>query len=380
MLEAHPASATGDRGAERAAPSKPRDEALDATKGVLILLIVLGHNLVLMGLLPGLRWFLYNWHVYSFFLISALIPITSTKAGFMADRLVRYGVPFVIFSSVAWLVAGGWGTPVQKVGDWLLAIAIGSADLLDRASGARLYWFLPALLGLTLIRWLIARTRSWETPVLLGVATAGFLFSGFIPPAVSAYVPLGLPIALYILGPCIAFFYLYRLVADRDFIGKAIAAAVLLAVFSLCTYATYRNGTSLILASFDYYDLREFVPLALHATIPVMACGLLVVFLSLAPASRFLVWVGRNSLVIYLVHQFIYHALSLLLKRVWAALGIESDVLTGLALLLSTVVLSLAFAKAVLSSPLLRRWLTPRNLAEWRETLGLHRLASGQVV
>lgn len=345
-----------------------RREALDFTKGVLILLIVIGHNKVLMSQMPVLRDSLYNWHVYSFFLITAVSFANFHRPHFLRDRAVRYYVPFVVFFSLAWLAAGGYDEPLLKLRDWVLGVAIGSADMLDRASGARLYWFLPALLGLTLVRWALSRGGRWLTTA---VAAAGFLLAGLIPAEVARYLPLGIPIVLYVLGPTLAFGGFVTAVGRLPAWGVVVALGGTLAVFVGCTGLAFAQGSTLILASFRFFDVRDPISLFLHALLAISACGTVLLFGALLRRVRWIEWLGRASLLIYLTHQIAYTGAARLFgQALTEAAGAPA---TGIVLLAVTLGSSALVAAAIERIPRIRRILCPGSLDEWLRAVGLLR-------
>ena len=351
-----------------------RRDTLDCAKGILIFLIVVGHNHQLVDAFPSGRWFLYNWHVYSFFLISAFLPFRPHEPGFFLTRAVRYYVPFILFFTLVWASTGGWDQPLQKVLAWLSAVVIGSADFLGDASGARLYWFLPALLGLTAIRWTIAKTGGWERYLLPVVAVSGFLFSGLLPDRIEPFIPLGLPIALYAIGPCLVFgaFMTYALAGSRF---RLLTCGVLsVIVLALCTLIASLSPSTLVLAAFKYYDIRELHSLVVHALLAIAACSAVVLLLALSVRPALLAWLGRSSLLIYLSHQIFYSVLVRLLRRASPDVLREHEVAAGLVLVFATLVLSGAFAYCVTNIPRLRRFLTPRDLGDWLEGLGVRRV------
>ena len=73
----------------------------NGAKGILIALVVLGHNRVLSAASPELFSSLYNFHVGSFL----LLPFFAAGKGFgrswLADRAVRYLVPHLVFFAFA---------------------------------------------------------------------------------------------------------------------------------------------------------------------------------------------------------------------------------------------------------------------------------------
>lgn len=361
-------------------------KTLDLTKGLLILLIVLGHNTLITSAAPALRRFIYDWHVFAFLLITFVVPFRSSREGFLSTRMFRYFVPFAVFFTVSWvcnvILGGGWHHPGKALGDWALALVIGSAELLDRASGARLFWFLPALMGLVLLRWAINRTGALRGKVLATVSIAGFLFSGLLPKGLQTYFPLGLPIALYALGPGLAF----GAYAGRAFTSRTATRrlALVLSIMVLCLsyYLSLRQGTWLIIANFHFYDVRTPIALVNHAVLAIAATATLFLVAMELPPLRFLSWIGSQSLLIYLLHQLIFVPLRTVLVRL-ITIGNGKDWLTepthkvtlGLLAYVLTLAICLIAVRLIEKVPRLTQLITPRDWSDFRNGLGRKRQA-----
>lgn len=349
------------------AESAGRDTALDAIKGILILLIVLGHNVILIQAAPWLRLFLYNWHVYAFFLVAMVLPIRSASLADLRDRAVRYYVPFAIFLTIACILsaaASGLDAPVERGTAWLKALLIGSAYWAEQASGAQLFWFLPALLGFTLLRFGWHRARGAGVPELilcLG-ALAAFLTMGLLPAAAVHWTPLGLPIALYILGPSLLFVWLWPHVGPSGNRVMVLTALGLLIAAAVANGLAFSLGTSLILAQLKVYSVREPVALLVHAAIPILNCLAIVAVLRLLPRLGVLEAFGRHSLLIYLSHQLIYTPLVMVTRRL---VGPPTP-LAGIVIYVVVVALSLAFAVWISRTGRLRALVIPGSWAEWK--------------
>lgn len=340
-------------------------DALDATKGILIALIVLGHNQWIMRDVPFIRDFIYNWHVFGFFLITFLVPFKSNHAGFMRDRIVRYMIPFFAFFSLTMLASIRINSNYLELFDvferWFLGAAIGSADLLDEASGARLYWYLPALTGLTLMRWAAQKCGVPGTYGLLLISSICFLFGGSIPNTWLKYIPLGLPIAAYVILPglLLKFFIDWALApARKESLPQCFAISLSVAV-ALSLLSIYRD-TTLVLASLQVYSAFQPIALISHALLAVTAVTALVLGLHLVSPPRILLILGKYSLVIYLTHQFFFVPLQQLLVRS----GFEQSAGTGVLLYLFTLAAALTLAAFVDKNKTLHRFLTPSDFNE----------------
>lgn len=365
-------------------PNAERFAAFDRAKGILILLIVWGHNVVLSASFPSVRWFLYNWHVFGFLLITVLVPFNSRRQSFLTARIVRYFVPFAVFFTISWVaaavIAGKWNHPSKSIGEWLLGLAIGSADLLDKASGARLYWFLPTLMGLTLIRYAIDRTGLWRNAVLVLVCLVGFLFAGMLPSSVKVYLPLGLPIALYALGPCLVFGLAMKIALDGSSARRRICLAACLAILIGATSYASAHNSLLTLANFNFKDVRSPDLLIDHASLAMAACAVIVLISFELKGLPWLGWLGRASLVIYLCHQLIFVPLYMTVKYMAPVWETHYAIGLGLALYATTLAVCVLIAAIFVHFTRLRMMILPRDMAEFRASFSPSLTASPSAV
>jgi len=339
--------------------------ALDATKGVLIALIVLGHNQWIMRDLPFIRDALYNWHVFGFFLITFLVPFKSNRSGFMTDRFVRYMVPFFAFFSLTVLASmrnvSNSVEVLEGLKRWFLGVTVGSADLLDEASGARLYWYLPALTGLTLIRWAAEKCGPAGTYALPLASSLCFLFVGSITPVWLKYTPLGLLVAGYVVLPGLLLrgVMAWTTAPTRQNVIPTCFAVSLAIAIILSILAIYRD-TTLVLATLKVYSIFEPISLFSHALLAVAAVAALALGWHLVSPPKIILMLGKHSLLIYLTHQFIF----IPIRQILTTSGFQQSAGTGVLLYLFTLTTALALAMLVEKNRTLHRFLAPTDLNE----------------
>jgi fucose 4-O-acetylase-like acetyltransferase len=339
---------------------------IDAVKGLFIVLVVAGHNTLLMHALPGSSAALYNFHVFAFLLLPFLIPSRPLTLAFAADRAARYLVPHASFYLLAALLYAATRLPevsaAESLGRAAIGLVLGTPGAIERGCGLRMYWFLPALFSLALLRALLTSLPVAGGRALAASALAFHLAAGALGPDVEDFLPFGLGIALFMLPLGQAAAVLWRL---RERLGRSGLAAVALGVWAATQLAVWEAGSFVRLAGLKLPSAGEPLRLALHDTLPLAAflaaCGL-ARGLARVPG---LVWLGGQSLFIYLVHSLVFQAL----LAAHPPLRVQAAGWRGLALALGTLGATLALsalaARLVTASPSLRDLVSPHRAGEW---------------
>lgn len=354
---------------------RPQVAALDMAKGVLILCIVIAHDRMVVTSVPGLKGFFYNWHVFGFLIISFILPFRADRNNFLSERLVRYGIPFVIFCFIAWIiniiVSRDDLSLILSLRNLFIALLIGSPDLLDRGVGVRLFWFLPTLLGLTIVRYAAIRMGFIGIRIFWSVAVIGFFFAGMIDRSTAQYIPLGIPIVLYILFPGLIFQSIMRWAWSGNRYRVVIVFVASLFIFS-ATYAISLNRhTSLALDLYRYYDVRDIGALVTHAILGIAATCALVLGMFLLPRIRFIEWYGQGSLVVYLTHLFVMTPLIGSFNFLSPEMGARYKIVAGLLIYVITVGVCAFLIWFVARFPKVRRFVMPRDWADWRSSFSI---------
>ncbi len=346
-----------------------RSEPIDALKGVLILLVILGHNYYFGNYYP--LWFnaLYNFHVASFLLLPFLFSMRALEIGPFRDRVVRALAPQLAFLGMA-LVAY-FALYVEKSGagiaDWLLAVGVAllvqNEEVLNSAAGFRHFWFLPAMITMMCLLYLYDRGALWVRRAILGGAFVWHLTIGLVPLEVARYIPWGLPIVGFLLLPGLLVRYFYGRIRWRP-LGDLLLIGLWIALLFLVVKWRLFMGLAGDLGSVR--SLLDPARLLFHGFF------LLLSFFALLRLAAYLpslfAKLGQVSLKLFLI-------VPLLWQIFWMAggsrLSAESDV--GLLLLvLGSMVLMVALGYALSRWIEQSRWnalLFPRSLAQWSQGL-----------
>ncbi len=326
-------------GPEAQTPSREQPERLihvDVARGLSILLVVLGHNWIVLHDTGELYRIIYSFHIPLFLLLSGVFFNSATSfrrtVWTRVDTLLK--PYFVTLLAVAiqqsWLV--GKTTPFPEL---LSAILYGNARIPIWIP----LWFLPHLFLLCLFAWLYLaffqlekRPPAIQASLLLATLAAGVLtLRWFWPLTLPGFTLRGLPFSADLLLVSVFYFLLGYLLRERikqpapNYGWTLLALAVFLGLHILTDYSMDLN-------------LRKYDNLVV-STLQALAGIFIILSLSKmlvrSPSLSLLFgYLGRSSLIILIFHNPIQRSL-------FSFLGDALDSKFGAALL--------AFAGAVLA-------------------------------
>lgn len=348
---------------------------LDAFKGILFLFVMACHTTILLDasflLFSRIPHF---FHVFCFLLLPFLYPAPPRGLKGLGDRFVRYYHPFLLFflsySALYFAIFLRGANPSGWLRDAALGALIGSAPLVDKASGFEMFWFVPALLGIMILRSILPVKNGWGKYALLVGAFAVHGAIPYFPAGAVPYAPFGLLTGLYLLFPGLLLQFIWPL-QGRDSLKRT--ATLCLPVFALLVLAGVKEGLHPYLPAFKIYGLREPLKMLLGDAIVLTSFfGIFGAAMHLSK-SESLRFIGRNSFSLYLLHPLIQQAIYLALKKLGYApsLALGHRYALGAAVFLLTLGVS-SSAVAVLNSTPLWRFAFPKDLAS------LHRKGAGE--
>jgi len=295
----------------------------DNTRGMAIVLVVLGHALIP----EAAKAVIYGFHMHLFFFLSgAFFSPGRSFMQFALNKARTLLLPYLFFGLVAW-------------GIWILRVTV----LHGGESGAYLfqplrdllmlgqYWFLPVLFVVSL---LFRQLYPWVTMTLLPVLVAGcalvhHLFEGYaLVPYAGTLVHAVNALGFYAAG------HVFRSYGLQVRAAVAVAAAVVFALAFHWGYPVYGMETIGHVDNYAYAYLLAF-------------CGILLAIFAggCMPRNAVFSFLGANSLLIYLLHGY-PGAIS---SRLFAYMGITPAMLPPMGFgLLQTVVNLLLLTPALI--------------------------------
>jgi len=281
-----------------------RLDFLDVAKGLAIFLVVMGHAALAFDT-PYWRVAIYSFHMPLFFLVSGVVSGRAKDgwAAFLKKNLLTLMVPYLVwaliylpfkFESLPWVLYGSWAA-------------------LDRIGTNTALWFLPALfcarVMLEAVMGLIEKIRVPRPAAVLAAAALAFAVGWSLPRPAIGY-PWGLNSGFIALGFMLLGSAARDLLAAADRMGRHALAALALVFLSLFAYGTaFRPGEQTLVGmfSFQYGNLFWFFWNALSGCGTVLALSSLLAKVPeggtpLGRARHFVVWLGRNTIGVYLIH------------------------------------------------------------------------------
>ena len=348
-----------------------QDPRVNVVKGILILVIVAGHNESLSWHFQDARKFFYYFNVQAFLLLVFLFPAVPLTVQAICDRVVRYLVPYVVFSLLAAVLYCAVFAPPPQIFNYLLglftSLVSGNESALNETVGLRLFWFLPSLLSLVYLRALAAKSRRWYRSVLV-MACLGLVMLLLMEIKPLAYFPMGFALALafYPMGVVVEKFLATRL-KDTEQSASLFVVAVFGVLIVLLLLKFMPLGW-VAGASLEGFYWRDPLTLVAALCLPVLILIVLFGVSGGLKASSFLCFCGKGSLVIYLVHMFFYNGLVFFLWRGNNA-GFRENLSAGVAVFIVTLVLSLIAARGLSYCPRLRDLVFPRDWMSWKKAI-----------
>lgn len=279
-----------------------------AIKGLLIFLIVLGHNMIFTYYLEPFQGmgYLYCFHIQSFFILPFLYGSKPLSKNRIVNYFIRLYWPYIILTI---LMSVGYYTIYLKNGfDFkgvLRMCVTGDVNLIKQYCGIQIFWFMPAMFSLFVLKdYYYYSSRIAKSILLLLSCSANvFLFlamyNGYyykISSNIQSYLPFGIymGVSYLIFGVSVRWIIFRLLTKNRNI------SIYLMILFFICSIIYFLNVRLMHLYT---------VLILLKIIMPVVFMLILWYYSNYFVKNRIWEKLGDKTFPIYLLHPFIGYVL-----------------------------------------------------------------------
>jgi fucose 4-O-acetylase-like acetyltransferase len=280
---------------------------IDSLKGILITLIVVGHNYWFSEFYPIAFATLYNFHVVSFL----LLPVLTLKANYslskLSNQVFRLTIPHVFFFlvlSALYFTLYVEKTP-ERIDVWLgylqTAAVFQNEGFLKQATGFRHLWFLPAMITMLVFLYIYFRGNDWFKGLFILFALVLHITIGNLDSSILIYFPWGSSLIIYIIFPALIIYRCSKLIQWRWY-----SDLIVISLFMFLTIICYKKHLFTGLAGdIQMPGLENISRIIFHDLVLIISFfGIFRIAYYLR--NSFLTDVGRYSLQIFLFQPLIW--------------------------------------------------------------------------
>ena len=305
-------------------------------KGILIILIVLGHMKPLIPWPSPMFSWLYSFHVACFFILPFFYespPVINIRQQIL-KMVVRTGIPFFFTFLLCILSHLIIEKRAEEICNISFALMTGSVEYLDRYANAGFLWFLQSYFSMSVFIVLADKYKYLRYAILLIGLYLWCINIGLMH-YYERHCILGIPVALK--------YYFAGYICRNLFCKFNILQWISIVLFTLFTVLKLSDYTAIIPTKISFFALM----------------GAFVILLKISPFVKNPIFTlfGKHSLTVYLLHLFVY-TLLLMLSPIQGFWG-------GLILFIATLSISLMLSLLIGHIQWLRKLYTPRNLKEF---------------
>ena len=346
----------------RRLPRRIASEKIDAAKGMLILLLLLGHASNFWTPEPYPTFSIKFFHVACFLLLPFIYDTKPLNLNFLRNRLVRYYIPFCAATLTYGILYSFAISHEFSLLTITKALLIGNAPQLDNATGLRALWFMPALITIIALSALLIGRLRIPLITLVPLTFLVHISVGLIPEPLKFQIPFGLISALYLFGLGLIIRIIYTHI-NHALLEKTAPLALIIAIAAIIVTST--TGSIIKFPVIHLPDLTNPSAILLH---DIIILGMFIALISnkYLQRSNTLQWIGQNSLTIYLSHLLFLGGTMIAFKPLINASKITpASTLTVAAIFTITLSGSILCTRIINACPNLKSWIMPKDWKTW---------------
>ncbi len=335
---------------------------IDAAKGFLILSVIIGHLRSLSGVNHEIFQFVYNYHVVGFLILPFLYPIKTVNKTQIMTWLARYYVPFtaffLLYSVLSITILGTNFNPLTFIKGYFIA----TPEMIDRATGSSILWFLPHIFLVMLVVSLVFKKVRIPLMALLIVSFILHGMIGFLPRETAFEIPFTASNLFYL-------FFLGVITRLLVMILKETGFRYGWVFFVLFIGLQIASLTTQKVLGYTGIWIPSFLDTPKLLLIDLLIVNGMLFMLYFKPLGRIkpLIWMGKHSLIIFLIHQpFLYLTWQILERTNGTANSSNNVILYGSISFVSALFFSIIGVLILYRLHVLKRIIFPRSFADWR--------------
>lgn len=335
-----------------------------AIKGLLIILIVIGHNTFFTSMTEPIQLmgYLYCFHIQCFFIIPFLYGSKPLSFRRCSNYFMRLYWPYIIISILLYI---GFYVIYEKnifcISDLLNVLFWGQSKMLSRYCGIQILWFMPAMFSLMIIKD-IYYSSHYIVKLILLLISAFFLVISLLSQDWGHYYtvfnnlfPKGLPMALDAAMPFLIWGVICRKIIE--FLSSNYVKVRII----LCLWVIL---TILYFLDIIIWERNIWILSSIMSIFPILFVIILYKAKRKLCKLKFLQKFGIGSFQIYIMHPFIGYLLIFILidfEQYALQYKIGIVLVSTLMMLLSGYLFSIFASK----SPFIKRYIFPRSFSEF---------------
>lgn len=313
-----------------------RYKHIDVAKGIGVLLVIVGHCLVYKPVVSVI----YSFHVPMFFVLSGLFVKTEDNIlEYTSKKIKQLIVPYLVFFCIGALLTFIIPSTRSNIGFGRVFKGLIYADASEFAVGP--IWFLMCLFVCSVYFYILDKTIFRKNNVLLMAIvlvvlySLGSNFDVIWETTLGRYIPYWPPFKLDLAIVAVVFYSIGYLLKDYILNCK-----IKLSLFIVCAISTlFLSWTNGSVAMGNYNDSTLFLLFSLTGTI------LIVYIADKIKESKLLLFIGKISLIIFVLHAIIMRLYSLCLDKCEIYNNIVASVIKTIVVTIVTVLITFFYKK-----------------------------------